>query len=134
MLRWKVFDMGNSGRCGKTFLKKVVVSTALFIVTVFSFCFFMFRIPGESYQGPVPSLTDEQMVLRDQLHNDVVKLAGEIGDRNVSTEYENLCKAANFIEESFAEAGYKVSRQGYEVSLSGLEGRECYNLEAEITG
>ena len=116
------------------FSKKVVISTALFIVTVFSFCFFMFRIPGKSYQGPVPSLTDEQMVLRDQLHKDVVKLAGEIGDRNVSTEYENLCKSANFIEESFTEAGYKVSRQGYEVSLSGLEGRECYNLEAEITG
>jgi Zn-dependent M28 family amino/carboxypeptidase len=79
-------------------------------------------------------LTDEQLVLRDQLRKDVAKLAGEIGDRNVSTEYENLCKAANFIEGSFMEAGYKVSRQGYKVSLYGLEGRECYNLEAEITG
>ena len=65
---------------------------------------------------------------------DVAKLAGEIGDRNVNTEYENLCKAANFIEESFTEAGYKVSRQGYEVSLHGIEGQECYNLEAEIAG
>ncbi len=94
----------------------------------------MFRIPGKSYHGHVPPLTDEQMVLRDQLRKDVAKLAGEIGDRNVSTEYENLCKAANFIEESFVEAGYKVSRQGYEVSLYGLKGRECHNLEVEIMG
>ncbi len=74
------------------------------------------------------------MALRDQLHKDVATLASEIGDRNVSTEYENLCKAANFIEASFVKAGYKVSRQGYEVSLHSSEGRECYNLEAEITG
>jgi len=94
----------------------------------------MFRIPGKSYNGHVPPLTDEQMVLREQLRRDVAKLAGEIGDRNVNTEYGNLCKAANFIEESFVEAGYKVSRQGYEVSLYGLEGRECYNLEAEVKG
>ena len=116
------------------FLKKVVVLTALFIVTIFSFCFFMFRIPGKSYHGPVPPLTDEQMILRNQLRKDVAKLAGDIGGRNVSTEYENLCKAANFIEESFMQAGYKTSRQGYEVGLYGIEGRECYNLEAEITG
>ncbi|MHC4267232.1 MAG: M28 family peptidase [Planctomycetota bacterium] len=94
----------------------------------------MFRIPGKSYQGPLPPLTEEQRLLRDQLRRDVTKLADEIGDRNVRTEYENLCKAADFIEESFVDAGYKVSRQGYEVGLSGLEGRECYNLEVEIIG
>ncbi len=119
---------------GRMFSKKIVISVALFMVIVFFFCFFMFRIPGKSYHGPVPPLTDEQMVLLEQLRKDVAKLAGEIGDRNLNTEYENLCKAANFIEESFVEAGYKVSRQGYEVSLYGLEGRECHNLEAEITG
>jgi len=32
------------------------------------------------------------------------------------------------------DAGCKVSRQCYEVSQFGLEGRECYNLEVEITG
>lgn len=94
----------------------------------------MFGIPGKSYHGPVPQLTDEQVELREQLRKDVVKLADEIGDRNVSTEYENLCKVADFIEESFVDVGYKVSRQGYEVSLKSLEGRECYNLETEITG
>jgi hypothetical protein len=116
------------------FSKKTVILTALFIVTFFSSCLFMPQIPGKSYHGPVPPLTDEQMVLRKQLCKDVTKLAGDIGDRNVSTEYKNLCKAANFIEESFVETGYMVLRQGYEVSQYGLKGRECYNLETEITG
>lgn len=94
----------------------------------------MFTIPGRSYQGPVPPLTAEQELLRDQLQKDVVRLADEIGDRNVNTRYGNLCKAADFIEKSFLEAGYKVFRQGYEVSLYNLKGRECYNLEVEIIG
>lgn len=119
---------------GRMFSRKAVISTALFIVIVSPFFFIMFRIPGKSYHGHVPPLTDEQIVLREQLRKDVTKLAGEIGDRNVNTEYGNLCKASDFIEESFVEAGYKVSRQGYEVSHYGLEGRECHNLEVEITG
>ncbi|MFQ5965169.1 MAG: M28 family peptidase [Candidatus Scalinduaceae bacterium] len=94
----------------------------------------MLRIPGKTYHGPFPPLTEEQKLIRDQLLKDVTKLAGEIGDRNVSTEYKNLCKAADFIEGSLVEAGYKVFRQGYETSLYGLKGRECYNLEVEITG
>ncbi len=116
------------------FSKKPVKIVVLFIAVVFSLYFFMFRIPGKSYQGPFPQLTEKQKLLRDKLRKDVAKLADEIGDRNVNTEYGNLCKAADFIEESFVEAGYKVSRQGYEVALHGFKGRECYNLEVEITG
>ncbi len=94
----------------------------------------MFRIPGKSYKGPFPHLTEKQKLLRGQLCRDVAKLAVEVGDRNVSTEYGNLCKAADFIEDSLVEAGNKVSRQGYEVGLNGHKRRECYNLEVEITG
>ena len=114
--------------------KYVVKLVAIFIVVIFALCFFMFKIPGKSYHGQVPPLTEEQSLLRDKLHKDVGMLAGEIGDRNVSAQYEGLCKAADYIEESFTEAGYSVSRQGYELSLHSLEGRECYNLEVEITG
>jgi Zn-dependent M28 family amino/carboxypeptidase len=106
----------------------------IFIIIIFTLWFFMFRIPGNTYQGPLPQLTEGQKLLRDQLRKDVDKLAGEIGDRNASTEYENLCKAADFIELSLMEAGYKVLRQGYETSLYRLKGRECYNLEVEIKG
>ena len=94
----------------------------------------MLRMPGKSYQGPMPPLAEEQILLREMLRKDVHKLSGVIGDRNVRTNYENLCAAADFIEASFQQAGFKVSRQGYEVSLSGLQGRTCYNLEVEIVG
>lgn len=82
----------------------------------------------------MPALTEEQKLLRQTLREDVHKLAGEIGDRNVRTNYKNLAVAADFIEASLQQAGFKVSRQGYEVSLSSLRGRRCYNLEGEITG
>ena len=113
---------------------RAVKLSALFILIIFILWFFMFRIPGKTYQGPLPPLTEKQKLLRDQLRKDVDKLAGEIGDRNVSTEYDNLCKAADFIEKSLLKSDYKVFRQSYETSLYSLKGRECYNLEVEITG
>ena len=113
--------------------KKSVKFVVLFIVIAFPLCFFMLRIPGKSYLGLVPPVTEEQKLIRGQLRKDVTTLAGEIGDRNANTEYKNLCKAADFIEESFVDAGYKVTRQGYEASFSRIKGRECYNLAAEIT-
>ncbi len=94
----------------------------------------MFRIPGKTYQGPLPPLTEEQKKMRNQLRKDVAELAGNIGDRNVRTEYHNLCRAADFIEGSFVEADYRVFRQDYELSLHSLRGRKCCNLEIEITG
>lgn len=106
----------------------------IFTIISLTLWFFMIRIPGKSYQGPLPPLTDGQKSLRDRLRKDIDKLAWEIGDRNASTEYANLCKAADFIELSLFEAGYRVLRQGYETSLYSLKGRECYNLEVEIAG
>jgi len=63
---------------GRMFSRKVVISAAFFIIIVSSFLFFMFRIPGKSYHGHVPPLTDEQIVLREQLRKDVTELAGEV--------------------------------------------------------
>lgn len=115
-------------------VQKVVPVTFILVFILGWVWFVMLRMPGKSYKGPMPPLTDEQRLLRELLRRDVYKLAGEIGDRNVRTNYGNLCIAADFIEASLQQTGYKVDRQGYEVSLSGLQGRTCYNLEVEITG
>lgn len=88
----------------------------------------MIKMPGESYSGPLPELSDAEVRLRDELLSDVEKLAGEIGERNVG-HYENLKAAADFIEGSLKEAGYEVRRQWYEV-----EGKRCSNIEVEIKG
>ncbi len=89
----------------------------------------MIRMPGESYRGPLPPLTDYESTLQDALRQDVEKLAGEIGERNVTTRYQSLAEAVDFLETSLAAAGYEVLRQGYEV-----EGKTCYNIEVEIVG
>src|SRR5262245_46087779 len=88
----------------------------------------MIRMPLKSYGGPLPALTAEQGALRDQLRRHVEKLAGEIGERNVYKP-DKLRAAVPHVEESFAKAGYKVSRHSYE-----LLGDRCLNLEVEISG
>lgn len=66
--------------------------------------------------------------MRAELLGDVQKLAGEIGERNMQ-RYLQLEAAADFIEKSFAAAGYRPRRVSYE-----LRGRACHNIEAEIRG
>jgi hypothetical protein len=88
----------------------------------------MIRMPGESFRGPLPPLTDEQAALGESLRRDVEMLAGMIGERNVF-RYRSLVAAAEFVETSLAGAGYEVKRQEYDV-----EGKTCVNLSAEVPG
>lgn len=83
---------------------------------------------GESYQGPLPSPDRALEDLAEELKRDVVRLAGEIGERNLwhPEAYE---AAANYIEEELRTAGYEVRRQAYEV-----RGQTSYNLEAILPG
>jgi Zn-dependent M28 family amino/carboxypeptidase len=73
-------------------------------------------------------LGGSEVRLRDALQRDVEKLAGSIGERNLS-RYTQLIAAADFLETSFASAGHSVRRQGYTVS-----GKRCDNIEVEIPG
>lgn len=80
-----------------------------------------------SFRGPLPELSEEQKELRDELRRDVEELAGKIGERNLQ-HYQQLVKAARFIEESFGAAGLRAMRQTYQV-----KGRACDNLEIEVS-
>lgn len=75
----------------------------------------------------LPPLNNEEVKYREIIRKDIEHLAGEIGERNIQ-QYENLCKAADFIQSSWEQAGYEVQRQSYKVS-----GRTCYNIEVEIS-
>ncbi|MEP0753039.1 M28 family peptidase [Trichocoleus sp. Lan] len=85
-------------------------------------------MPGVSYQAALPLLTPQEETLRDALRQDVEKIAGELGEHNFSN-YKNLAAAADFLEVSLSNAGYKVQRQGYKIAENTY-----YNLEAEIAG
>lgn len=88
----------------------------------------MIRMPGESYQGPLPPSTDELRLLERELRSYVQALAGDIGERNLF-QYDKLVQAAEYLRSTFGEIGYEVTSQTYEV-----EEKVCENIEAEIAG
>jgi hypothetical protein len=88
----------------------------------------MIRMPGKSYSGPLPALTDSQAALADELQREVTVLAGEIGPRCL-TFPEALEKSAQHIEDELTKAGFVVQRQEFEV-----HGQTCANVIAEIPG
>jgi Zn-dependent M28 family amino/carboxypeptidase len=85
-------------------------------------------MPGESYNGELPPLTQKEIALQNALQQDVEKLAGEIGRRNY-LHYDGLIATTDFLEQRLSESGYKVKRQGYEI-----DNQTYYNLEVEIIG
>ncbi len=88
----------------------------------------MVRMPGRSFQGPLPALTDAQRAAAGRLRSDVDRLAGEIGERHL-WQYRNLTAAADAVEERLVTAGYAVSEQPFTA-----DGRLVRNLEVERPG
>ena len=85
-------------------------------------------MPGKSYSGPLPPLTEAQRTLADEIRADVTSLAGTIGHRDTAHP-ENLAKAADYIEGELKKAGLTVTRHPYDVA-----GVTCVNLDAQIGG
>ncbi len=84
-------------------------------------------MPGKNVSKAAP-LSPDEVALREELRADVLKLAGEIGERNM-WHYTQLNAAADFIENSFSRAGLQPRRDSYE-----MHGQACHNIEAEIRG
>ena len=102
---------------------------AIILGTLISWVYFaMIQMPGESFRGQLPPLTQKETTLRDALKQDVEKLAGEIGQRNY-LYYKGLVAAADFLKASFAQAGYEVKQQEYKI-----DNQTYYNLFVEIPG
>ncbi|MBW4605367.1 MAG: M28 family peptidase [Calothrix sp. FI2-JRJ7] len=101
----------------------------IIIISLISWIIFtMIRMPGESFRGNLPPLTQFEATLRDSMRRHVEKLASDIGERNY-LHYKGLASSADFLDSSFAEAGYEVKRQGYTI-----DNQTYYNLEVEIPG
>lgn len=85
-------------------------------------------LPGRSYFGPLPPLTEPERVLSRNLKAHVDYLAGEIGERNLS-RYAELNAAARYIRETLARSGYRISDQEYTA-----RGKTVHNIEAARPG
>jgi Zn-dependent M28 family amino/carboxypeptidase len=86
------------------------------------------RMPGNSYQGELPTATGEVRALEQELRAHVHTLARQIGERNLF-QYDKFLLAAEYIRDTFEAAGFDVNRQEFEVS-----GKICENIEAEVRG
>jgi len=107
----------------RTFLG-VIAAAAVAIALVW---WLMIRMPEKNVVTAAP-LSPDEVTLREELRSDVQKLAGEIGERNMS-HYPQLNAAADFIENSFSRAGLRPRRDTYEI-----RGQACHNIETEISG
>lgn len=110
----------------------------LLIAAALLVCYFiMIRMPGKSFDGPLPPPTEAQQSLADQMRADLQVLAGDIGERN-AFNVKNLNAAADFLENSLAQAGYEVQRQPFNVHVNLGPNPEsdvqCFNLSVEIPG
>lgn len=73
-------------------------------------------------------LSEEELVVRDELGRHVERLAGRIGERNAAHPWE-LADAADYVALEFEQAGYSVVRQGFEVGDVMAQ-----NLEVGLAG
>jgi Zn-dependent M28 family amino/carboxypeptidase len=84
---------------------------------------FMTGMPGSSWSGPLPPLTDKEQLIHDNLKRHVVALADEIGERSVWRP-QSMAAAAGYIRTAFEAAGYVVNVQSFAsrgVNVSNLE-------------
>ena len=85
-------------------------------------------MPGSSWSGPLPPLTDTEQLIHDNLKRHVEALAGRIGERNVWRP-EAIAATAGYIQARFEDAGYTVNIQPF--SSRGLT---VNNIEAVLPG
>ena len=85
-------------------------------------------MPLKRSEHVLSPLTPAEVVFRDHLRKHVQVLAGDIGGRDAA-QYENLCKAAAYIEAQLQSLGYAPKRQTYVAA-----GQNFHNIEAEHKG
>jgi len=86
------------------------------------------QMPGKSYTGPLAPLTAEEKEIRGRLAAHVGMLAGSIGERNLR-HYQALLASADYIEQTFARAGYRSRSEPFE-----SRGKPVRNIFVEKRG
>ena len=92
--------------------------------TVYGTLSYLTEAPGTSYARPLPSATPEETAIADALRKHVATLAAR--PRNLA-HYEDLEKAAAYIEATLESQGFVVERQSYDVG-----GRPVHNIAVSI--
>ncbi len=89
----------------------------------------MLWMPGRRWRGPIPPLNDTEIRLRNAMHKELIGLAADIGERNLSRRSAQLAEAARFIEASLEASGHRPHRQEFSV-----DDNTVWNIDVECTG
>ena len=104
------------------------VRLAVVPLVILAGIWFVTGMPGSTWTGPLPPLTDREQLIHDHLKRHVAALAGSIGERNVWRP-EAMAAAAGYIQERFEDAGYTVNVQPFT-----SRGLTVNNIEAVLPG
>ena len=94
----------------------------------------MFTMPGSSYRGPLPPLTDDERQIAERLEAHVRMLAETIGARNVHSYPDELAAAAEYIRSTWRELGYAVRSHPYAVGDATAENLAAARADAVAEG
>ena len=89
---------------------------------------FVTGMPGSSWSGSLPPLTEKEQLIHDNLKRHVTELAGHIGERNVWRP-GSMAAAAGYIRAAFEAVGYEVNTQSFT-----SRGETVSNLEVVLSG
>ena len=101
-----------------------------------------------SYRGPLPTLTPDEQALAKRLSDHVWMLAGDIGQRSLTSSPEGLERAAGYIEYVLKGCGYEIEREEFTVQVAShrnvkttkdalkfpIEEHKTWNVIAELPG
>jgi hypothetical protein len=105
-----------------------IVRLAVIALVILAVIWFVTGMPGSSWTGPLPPLTDREQLLHDNLKRHVATLSGRIGERNVWRP-EAMAAAATYIRMALEDAGYTVNVQPF-----ASRSLTVNNIEAVLPG
>ncbi len=120
--------MGRSGRIGSESWRRRAIAFAGILVTIGGLLAYGTVMPGESFRGALPALTERQRALASELRRDVEALAGDVGERNLARP-GSMAAAERTVTLGLEAAGHAPIRLPYAVGKDTVA-----NLEVSVRG
>lgn len=108
----------------RDFLLGLAWAAAALIIGALAFGWYCFWVPGQSFSGPLPGLTDEEQALTNRLRTHVAAIAAEWHN---AADVDALRKVEAYLTGTLESSGLHVRRDAFDV-----DGHEVANLEVVV--